>query len=179
MKPVAKMLLLLPACLAVGCLSLGPPEGVRPVRGFDVSRYLGTWYEIARLDHSFEHGLTDVTATYRLRDDGAIAVINRGYDSRDDEWEEARGTARFIGSRDIASLKVAFFWPFYGGYHVIALDKEDYSHALVTGPNRGYLWLLSRTPRMDEPTKTRLVREADRLGYDVEDLIWVPQDKHL
>jgi apolipoprotein D and lipocalin family protein len=105
-----------------GCTSV--PQGLRPVNDFKPDRYLGTWYEIARLDHSFERGLTQVTAEYSKRDDENIQVVNRGYDAASGKWREAKGVASFVGSPDVASLKVTFFWPFYGGYHVIALDRE-------------------------------------------------------
>ncbi len=120
-----------------GCSSVGVPEGLEPVSGFDADRYLGRWHEIARLDHSFERGLTNVTADYALREDGAISVLNCGYNPEKREWEDAEGVARFLGPRDVASLKVSFFGPFYGGYHVLALDA-DYQWSVVSGPDRGY-----------------------------------------
>jgi apolipoprotein D and lipocalin family protein len=93
----------------------GAPEGVEVVSGFDLNRYLGTWYEIARLDHSFERGLSSITATYSLRDDGGVRVINRGYNAEEGEWDEAEGKAYFVGDEDVGQLKVSFFGPFYGG----------------------------------------------------------------
>jgi len=114
------------ALCALGCT--GVPKGLVPVTGFEADRYLGKWYEVARLDHRFERGLTDVTATYAKQDDGAISVVNRGYSEEDGEWKEIFGTARFRGDPAVGSLKVTFFWPFYGGYHIIALDKERDGH---------------------------------------------------
>lgn len=160
--------------LVAGCT--GVPNGVEPVRGFDVERYLGRWHEIARLDHSFERGMTDVTATYRRNEDGSIAVLNRGYQADEGEWSEAHGTAYFRGDPDVASLAVTFFWPFYGGYHVTALDPA-YRWSLVCGPNRGYLWLLAREPQLDPALRERIVAEARELGFPTGDLIWVSHER--
>ena len=132
-------LLLLTSCTGI-------PENVRPVEGFMLERYLGKWYEIARLDHSFERGLTRVTAEYSMRDDGTVRVLNRGYSARDQLWKEAEGTASFVGAADRGHLKVSFFGPFYGSYVVVELDAEDYRYALVAGPDRSYMWLLARSP---------------------------------
>jgi apolipoprotein D and lipocalin family protein len=157
-----------------GCT--GVPEGVEPVRGFDADRYLGTWYEIARLDHRFERGLDDVTATYVANPDGSIAVVNRGLERGQCRRKEARGRAVFLGPRDRASLAVTFFWPFAGGYHVFALDTRDYGWALVSGPSRDYLWILARSPDLPEPVRGDLVARARALGFPVEQLIAVRHD---
>ena len=164
--------LALVAMLCAGCGQI--PDGVQAVDGFDAERYLGTWYEVARLDHSFERGLSRVTATYAARDDGGIDVLNRGYDEEDGEWREARGRARFVGPRDVASLEVSFFGPFYGGYNVIDLDP-GYTIALVAGPNRDYLWILSRDPTPAPADVERLVARARSLGFDTSGLIYVSQ----
>jgi len=164
--------LALVAMLCAGCGQI--PDGVQAVDGFDAERYLGTWYEVARLDHSFERGLSRVTATYAARDDGGIDVLNRGYDEEDGEWREARGRARFVGPRDVASLEVSFFGPFYGGYNVIDLDP-GYTIALVAGPNRDYLWILSRDPTPAPAEVERLVARARSLGFDTSGLIYVSQ----
>ncbi|WP_074012549.1 lipocalin family protein [Candidatus Sodalis sp. SoCistrobi] len=166
--------LLLSSLLSLSC-SVSPPAGVKPVDHFTVDRYLGTWYEIARLDHRFERGLSHVTARYALQPDGSLQVVNTGYSAAKQRWRQSIGKARFLGSPQTASLKVSFFGPFYGGYHVIALD-EDYRYALVAGPSHDYLWLLSRTPTLDEPTRQALVRTARTLDFPVDDLIWVQQD---
>ncbi len=158
--------------LLAGCT--GIPEGVTAVRGFEVDRYLGTWYEIARLDHRFERGLVDVTANYRLRDDGGIDVVNRGYREDEGEWDEARGKAYFVEEADTGRLKVSFFGPFYGGYNIVALDKDDYAWSMVVGPNRSYLWILARSPDIDESTVDTLTAEARRLGFATDELIRVP-----
>ncbi|BDH47468.1 lipoprotein [Salmonella enterica subsp. enterica serovar Choleraesuis] len=162
------------ACTLVACSSPKPPRGVRVVEPFDASRYLGRWYEIARLENRFERGLERVTATYSLNDNGTIAVVNQGYDPSSAKWQRSEGTARFTGSPQRAALKVSFFGPFYGGYNVIALDK-DYRHALVCGPDRSYLWILSRTPTIDDATRQHLLQQARLQGFDVDKLLWVRQ----
>ncbi len=161
---VLSMLLVLSGCT-------GHPEGVQPVSGFELERYLGTWHEIARLDHAFERGLTDVTAHYRRRDDGGIDVVNRGYDPDKGDWTEARGRAYFIGDADVASLKVSFFGPFYGGYHVFALDPE-YRWAMVAGPSREYLWILARQPELPPAVLNELLARARRAGFATDALIY-------
>lgn len=158
-----------------GCASR--PDGVEPVRPFDVQRYKGEWFEIMRLDHSFERGLTNVTATYTLRDDGSVGVLNRGFDRKNCRWKEADGRAVFQGDRDTASLSVTFFWPFAGGYHVFALDQQDYGWALISGPSRSYLWILARQPDLSADIRNRLVGQARGLGFPVDDLILVDHAK--
>lgn len=156
--------------LLAGCA--GIPDGVEAVKGFDVNRYLGTWYEIARLDHSFERGLSRVQAEYTLRDDGGISVANTGFDRRNNVWKKATGKAYFVERPDVGRLKVSFFGPFYGGYNILELDSE-YSRALVCGPSRKYLWILARRPQMEENVKAGLVEKARRLGFDTSKLIFV------
>ena len=165
--------LLLAPVLLTACL--GMPDGVRPVTGFELDRYLGTWYEIARLDHSFERGLTRVTAEYSLREDGGVRVVNRGYDAAAGEWREAVGKAYFVDSDKLGYLKVSFFGPFYGSYVVFELDQDDYRYAFVAGPDRSYLWLLARTPTIDEGLRQRFVDRAAELGFDTGALIFVEQ----
>lgn len=151
----------------------GTPDNVKPVTNFELDRYLGKWYEIARLDHPFERGLQQITATYTLRDDEGVSVVNRGFNESDGEWESAEGKAYFVGESDVGHLKVSFFGPFYASYVVMALDKANYRYAMVTGPDRDYLWILSRTPEMDEDTLNTLLTQAKEAGYAVEDLIYV------
>ena len=155
--------------LLAGCT--GIPEGVRPVTGFQLDRYLGTWYEIARLDHSFERGLTDVSATYSRRADGGVDVRNRGYDAAKGEWKEALGRAYFLGSPEVGSLKVSFFGPFYGGYHVFALDP-DYRWALVAGYAHDYLWILARERHLPADTLENLLARARQAGFVTDALIF-------
>ena len=165
-----KRVILIWIVFLAGCVEL--PEGIEPVSGFELERYLGKWYEIARLDHRFERGLIDITAEYSLRDDGGVRVINRGYNVEYQEWDSAEGKAYFVGRSDIGRLKVSFFGPFYGGYNIIALDKDNYSYAMVAGPDRSYLWILSRTPTLDKEIVERLVAQAKDLGFPVDQLIY-------
>ncbi|WP_250460460.1 lipocalin family protein [Microbulbifer litoralis] len=167
-----------PLILAAFALTLasctGVPEGVTPVQDFRLQPYLGRWYEIARLDHSFERGLTRVTADYSLNPDGSVRVINRGYDAREGEWQQAEGRAVFAGDENSGHLKVSFFGPFYASYVIIELDS-DYRYALVSGYNREYLWILSRSPQLAPETRERLVRRAAELGFPTGQLIFVEQ----
>ena len=151
------------------------PEGAEPVDGFELQRYLGTWHEVARLDHRFERGLSRVTATYSVRDDGGVHVVNRGFNEKAGKWEEAIGKAYFTGESDVGQLKVSFFGPFYGGYNIIQLDKADYQYSLVAGPSKDYLWILSRTPELDPVVLDRLVDYAAGLGFATDELIFVDQ----
>ena len=157
--------------LASSCTGL--PEGVTPVDDFDVNRYLGKWYEIARLDHSFERGLEQVTAEYSLRDDGSLRVINRGYAAEKNQWKEVEGKARFVASENTGHLKVSFFGPFYGSYAVFELDSNAYQYAFVAGYNKSYLWLLSRTPDPGEAVVERFLIRSKELGFDTDSLIFV------
>ena len=150
----------------------GLPDNVEPVRNFDPERYLGTWYEIARLDHSFERDLERVTATYELNDDGSIAVLNKGFNTEKGEWRQAEGVAKPMGSNDIGHLKVSFFGPFYGTYAVFEL-ADDYSYAFVSGYNTDYLWLLAREPQINVDVRERFMARSQALGFETADLIWV------
>ena len=160
----------------LGCT--GVPKGLEPVSGFDGNRYMGKWYEIARLDHSFERNLSNVSAIYTAQEDGMILVENRGFNDKTGEWKQIEGKARFIQDGTVGSLKVSFFGPFYGGYHVIDLDRENYSYAMVSGPSRSYLWILSRTMELDEAIYSRLVNRAAELGFDTTKLIRVKHDRN-
>jgi apolipoprotein D and lipocalin family protein len=154
-----------------GCA--GAPDNVQPVKNFELQRYLGTWYEIARLDHSFERDLQQVTATYSLRDDGGIRVVNKGFNPKKHKWKEAIGKAYFVGNSDIGQLKVSFFGPFYGGYNIIELDEVNYQYALVCGPNLSYLWILARHPELNKSIVDSLVAKANSLGFATDQLIFV------
>ncbi len=162
-----------------GCAATTPPKGVTPVGSFEVHRYEGRWFEIARLDHRFERGMTDVTANYALQDDGSVRVVNRGFDpakGAQGDWRSAQGRALFTGDPSVASLKVSFFGPFYGGYHVAALDPE-YRWALVVGPDRGYAWILARDKTLSPDTRDDILRRAQALGLDTNAFIWVSQER--
>jgi len=168
------VLLAVPAALA-GCTAL--PSGVRPVQNFDLDRYLGRWYEIARLDHSFERGLSDASATYTAREDGGIDVLNRGFNPQTSRWKQARGKAYFVDESTTGHLKISFSGPFYGSYVVVALDQEEYSYALVGGPSRSYLWILARQRTLDKPVLDKLCAEARDLGFATDKLIFVEHDQ--
>ncbi len=160
-------------CMLMACT--GMPDGVTPVKNFEVERYLGNWYEIARLDHSFERGLIKVTAHYAAREDGGIDVINRGFNKLDNAYKEANGKAYFIKDKHVGRLKVSFFGPFYGGYNVIALDEENYNWVLVSGPSRNYLWILARERKLAPEIVDKLVSIASDYGFPTDELIFVEQ----
>ena len=166
-----KYLLLSITFLLASCT--GMPENIKPVEQFELQRYLGTWYEIARLDHSFERGLSQVTANYTLRDDGGVKVINRGYLQEKKEWKEAEGKAYFVDDANTGYLKVSFFGPFYGSYIVFELDKEGYNYALISGPDKSYFWILARQPQLEPELLQRLIAKAKSLGFATENLIMV------
>ena len=157
-----------------GCL--GMPQGVRPVQDFDLQRYLGKWYEIARLDHAFERGLNRVSADYSMKADGSVRVLNSGYAAADGAWKEAEGTARFAAANDQGYLKVSFFGPFYASYVVFELDP-DYRYAFVAGNSTDYLWLLARTPAVPNEVLQRFLERSGKLGFDTAGLIMVEQEQ--
>ncbi len=163
----------------LGVLSLmlsgchGYPAAVTPVKNFEIEKYLGKWYEIARLDHSFERGLDQVTAEYSLQDNGKVKVVNSGFSKSTNEWKEAVGKAYLMGESDAGYLKVSFFGPFYSSYVIFGLDHEHYQYAFISGPNESYLWLLSRAPSIEKEVLTLFVKSAEKLGFKTEDLIYV------
>lgn len=169
-----KVCLIISSVLSLSC-SVNPPKGIKAVENFDLNQYLGLWYEIARLDNRFERGLEHVTANYMLNPDGSVKVINQGFLPNQHEWRRSIGKAKFIGSSKRGALKVSFFGPFYSGYYVIFLD-DKYRYALVSGSNRNYLWLLSRTPQLELKAKKILLKKARELNFSVNKLIWVNQD---
>lgn len=171
-------ILLASLCLLTACT--GVPDGIKVVDKVDASQYLGTWFEIARLDHAFERGLVNVTATYGKRDDGGIKVINRGFDPAKKEWRQAEGKAYFIDppnadKTNTGRLKVSFFGPFYGAYNIIELDKPYYNYVMVCGPDKSYFWILSRTPQLPYPIKQHLIARAKELGFNTSKLIYTKQ----
>lgn len=169
-----KLLLINSVLMLCGCL--GMPQSVKPVNDFELDRYLGKWYEIARLDHSFERGLSQVTAEYSMRSDGGVLVRNRGFSASENEWKDAEGKAFFVNSDSEGYLKVSFFGPFYGAYVVFELDRENYQYAFVSGPSTKYLWLLSRTPLVEPELIEKFVEMSKARGFDTESLIYVQQN---
>ena len=165
-------LLVAVAALLPGCT--GTPEGVKPVTPFELQRYLGQWHEIARLDHRFERGLTEVTANYAMRDDGGVKVINRGFNAENNEWQQAEGKAYFVGDSNTGALKVSFFGPFYGSYNVARLS-DDYSMALVVGPSLDYAWLLARSKTPAKAQCDAFAQTAAELGIKPAEWIWLEQ----
>jgi apolipoprotein D and lipocalin family protein len=168
-----KLLILLIFSLLTACA--GIPYGIKPITNFDVTRYVGKWYETARLDNRFERGLKQITAEYSLRDDGGLRVINSGVNIESDKREYAEGKAYFIDNPNVGSLKVSFFGPFYGGYHIIELDRENYGYVMIAGSDRDYLWILSRKPKLDETVLKSLTAKAKSLGFQTDQLIFPEQ----
>ena len=170
------MRIFLPVAVAlfVSACSVSIPEGITPVSSFKLDAYLGTWYEIARLDHSFERGLEKVSAGYSLREDGGVRVLNRGFDTEKNAWNEAEGKGYFVGAAATGHLKVSFFGPFYGSYVIFELDP-NYQYAFIAGDTKDYLWFLSRTPTVSPPLRERFIAQAKSLGFDTDALIWVKQ----
>lgn len=158
------------------CSSKQIPEKATAVQNFDKAKYLGKWYEIARLDFVFEKGLDNTTAEYSLKDNGMIKVDNKGYNIKKDKWQESIGKAKFAGAENVGMLKVSFFGPFYAAYNVIAID-DNYKYALVAGKNLKYLWILSREKTIPETIKTDYLKKATAIGYNTSNLIWVKHDR--
>ncbi len=156
------------------CASI--PQKAKPVENFEVNRYLGTWYEVARFDFRFEKDLDNTSANYTLDKKGNVIVMNSGYNFVKKKWSKADGLAKFRGDKNIAALKVSFFGPFYSGYNVIALD-ENYQYALIAGKSLDYLWILSRTKELPDEIKTEYLKIAEDIGYDTSRLIWIKHDK--
>jgi apolipoprotein D and lipocalin family protein len=139
---------------------------------FELEKYLGTWYEIARFDHRFERGLEKVTATYSLRDDGKIKVLNQGV--KNGKNKTAVGKARAVSNNEPRRFEVSFFLFFYGPYNILEIDS-DYNYALIGSNTEDYLWILSRTPQMDDETYEMLLEKARSRAYDTDKLIKVVQ----
>ena len=133
----------------------GPDGAGRRVQRENLKRH-----EVARLDHSFERGLSHVTADYSMRKDGGLRVLNRGYSEKKKEWKTAEGKAYFVKGTDEGYLKVSFFGPFYGSYVIFQLDEENYQFAIISGPNKSYLWILARTPELNPELKQNLISRA-------------------
>ena len=153
------------------------PRGANAVKPFDSQKYLGKWYEIARLDFRFEKNLNNVTATYTQDQEGIITVKNRGFNTVEKKWKESTGKAKAVKDPQEGRLKVSFFGPFYAGYNIIAIDPE-YRYALVAGNNLDYLWILSRTTTIPLNIKNNYITQARELGYDTDDLVWTEHNQH-
>lgn len=153
------------------------PKGAVAVKSFDKQKYLGKWYEIARIDFKFERNLNNTTAEYSLNKNGSIRVENRGYNIKKEKWTKAVGKAKFVKEDDIAMLKVSFFGPFYAGYNVIAIDP-NYTYALVAGKNLKFLWILSRNTTIPDEIKTQYLKIAEEIGYNTSNLLWVKHNKN-
>ncbi|MCW2120128.1 lipocalin family protein [Flavobacterium sp. 7A] len=162
--------------LLASCSNKSIPDKATAVQDFDKNKYLGKWYEIARLDFKFEKGLNNTTAEYSIKDNGMIKVDNKGYDYKKNKWKESIGKAKFVGEENIAMLQVSFFGPFYAGYNVIAIDP-DYKYALISGSSLDYLWILSRETTIPEDIKVDYLQKAKKIGFATNDLIWVQQNK--
>ncbi|ABM05239.1 Lipocalin family protein [Psychromonas ingrahamii 37] len=165
------------AFLQFGCT--GVAKDIKPVEGLQTEKYLGLWYEIARLDHSFERGMSNVKAEYSLREDGGIKVLNSGYSSEEKEWTTAEGKAYFVDEKNKGHLKVSFFGPFYGSYVIFKLDKINYQYAYVTSYSKDYLWLLARTATVTEAVKQDFIKTAKINGFATDQLIFVDQQSVL
>lgn len=165
-----KYLLLTISLLLSSCM--GVPDYIKPVKEFQLKPYLGTWYEIARLDHRFERGLSHVTANYSLREDGGVKVINKGYSQKDRKWNVAEGKAYFVGDTDTGHLKVSFFGPIYSSYIIFDLDKT-YQYVLVSGSDKKYFWILARQPQLDSGLLNQLIEKAKSKGFATDKLIMV------
>ncbi|WP_018675916.1 lipocalin family protein [Riemerella columbina] len=158
---------------ATACVNI--PEGVTAVQNFEVERYMGTWYEVARFDFKFEKNMKNVTATYTLQPDGSVKVLNKGYDTVKNKWKEAEGKAKFVGDSSVGRLKVSFFGPFYGGYNVVMMEPA-YETALIMGNDTDYIWFLSRQKTLPEAVKQKFLAKAKAAGYDTSRLVWTVQD---
>jgi apolipoprotein D and lipocalin family protein len=176
MKYISITLIALAALLITNCGSGGNLVDTTTVKNLEMEKFLGKWYEVARFPHSFENGLVGVTATYSMRDDGKIKVLNQGYKGTlDGELKSAVGKAKIPDKSKPANLKVAFFWFFYADYLVMELDSENYQWAMIGSSSDKYLWILSRTPQIDEGVYSMLLGKAKARGYKIENLIKVPQ----
>ncbi|MGG5598588.1 lipocalin family protein [Myroides sp. C8-3] len=160
----------------VSCNTKDMPEKAKAVTDFDVNRYLGTWYEIARFDFRFEKDLDNTSAQYSLDANGDVLVLNSGFHTKEKEWKKAEGKAKFRGNNTQGALKVSFFGPFYSGYTIVALDA-DYNYALIAGKNLDYLWILSREKTIPTAVKEEYLAIAQEIGYDTSRLLWINHDK--
>lgn len=177
MNRLSNSFMLLILYVLMGCSNTGnsQTQKMKTVKNVDLQRYMGTWYEIARFPHSFEKGLVGVTATYNLKKNGKVEVINQGYkDSLTGKLKRAKGYAIVPDSKEPGRLKVYFFWPFGGEYLILDLD-DNYQHVLVGSSSKTYLWILCRLPEISDSTYNYLVTKAKKLGFNTAQLEKVPQ----
>jgi apolipoprotein D and lipocalin family protein len=173
MKYILLMLMLV-LMSSIGFAKQPKTSEIKSVKNFELKKYLGTWYEIARLPHSFEKGLDQVTATYTLLENGKIEVLNRGFKVKKNKWKDAKGKAWVPDNNKPSDLKVSFFWPFAAAYRIIYLE-EDYSLAIVTSNTFDYFWILSRTPEIDDEYYNELISKAKIWGFETDKFIKVDQ----
>ena len=182
------LLLILFSCLASCCANTPEnsdfAENNHIIDNVDASQFLGTWYEIARLDHSYERGLDNVTTHYELQEDGSLSVINKGYNRQDERWDTIKGKAHFVETAHedtsyLGKLKISFPNFSNNAYNIIALDKVYYNYMMVSGENKKALWLLSRTPELTYPIKQHIVSQARSLGFATDELIYVNQNPDI
>jgi apolipoprotein D and lipocalin family protein len=173
LKYVYKITVSLILILLTGCISV--PDGISVIDNFELNRYMGKWYEIARLENHLEKGLSHVSAEYSINEDGSVKVLNSGYDAETVHQEQIEGKAYFVNSPQQGQLKVSFFGPFYASYNIIELDKQHYNYAMITGPDLEYLWILSRTPQLDKAVQDKLLEKAKHFGFATDQLIYVNQ----
>jgi apolipoprotein D and lipocalin family protein len=180
MKSKAFAILLLSALTGcVGNDALNNQTRIVPVENFEANRYLGKWYELGRIENSFERGMTKTTAHYSLNKDGTIKVINAGFDPAKGAYRSAIGKAKFATTPNVGALKVSFFGPFYGGYNVVALDK-NYQWAIIVGPNPDkYFWILSRKPKLNSSLKSKALSVAKNMRINPSKIIWVSQNSAI
>jgi apolipoprotein D and lipocalin family protein len=159
--------------LGITCLSFAiQSKKIDVVQNFDSNKYLGKWYEIARIDYKWEKNLNNVTANYSLNENGTIKVENKGFDQLKNKWKTATGKAKFAGNTNQGKLKVSFLGPFYAAYNIVALDPE-YKYALVIGSSPDNMWILSRDTAIPEFIKKAYLQKAQELGVQTAELIWV------
>lgn len=174
-----KQSLLLVSAVAAGTALYNALKPIRSdvivIDDFDIHKYLGTWYEIARMDFFWEKNLINVQANYSTNADGKILVTNSGYDLKKRRAKTSEGKAKFIRTPNEGALAVSFFGPFYSAYNIVHLD-QNYQHALVFGKNTDYMWILSRTKELDDDIKKDYLAYARQCGFEVEKLYWTPQN---
>jgi apolipoprotein D and lipocalin family protein len=164
------------ACYTLNaCKSVQVPPGLKVVTPFNIDKYIGTWYEIARFDFKHEKNLKNVTATYSKNDDGSVKVVNKGYDYIKQKEKVANGKAKFVGAANEGALKVSFFGPFYSGYNVVMMDPA-YENVLIFGESTDYIWILSRHKTIPASTKEKMLAKAKEHGYDLNRLVWTAQE---